>query len=260
MLRSPRAAQRRPRSPEQGQTARPDDPAKRRASCLTISRPTIPYGQPPGEPLRRIAPAPLPQRAIPYGPPRRRRSRRRTQPAYTQQPNYCPDEPEQSVRRQVRVTATCPPDRSNYASWSTRAALLSLGHLVRLARTRHHAGRVRLGRHRRRRGHSGPSLGLGFLAVFAGGVVALVMDIMNKIMRQGRTGLHLRQGEGRHPRPFARTTANPAGSAVVRPGISCTAIINQFFYIDYLWPLWDDKCQTITDKILTTVVVHAPEQ
>ena len=28
-------------------------------------------------------------------------------------------------------------------------------------------------------------------------------------------------------------------------------------YVGYLWPLWDPKKQTFTDKILTTVVVSA---
>ena len=27
-------------------------------------------------------------------------------------------------------------------------------------------------------------------------------------------------------------------------------------YIGYLWPLWDDKRQTFSDKIMTTVVVR----
>ena len=33
-------------------------------------------------------------------------------------------------------------------------------------------------------------------------------------------------------------------------------IINQACYIDYLWPWWDDKNQTLTDKILSTVVIY----
>jgi hypothetical protein len=33
-------------------------------------------------------------------------------------------------------------------------------------------------------------------------------------------------------------------------------LINQAVYLDYLWPLWDKpKVQTLTDKILSTVVV-----
>ncbi len=36
-------------------------------------------------------------------------------------------------------------------------------------------------------------------------------------------------------------------------------VINQVIYIDYLWPLWDDKNQTLTDKILGTVVIKQPE-
>ena len=78
-------------------------------------------------------------------------------------------------------------------------------------------------------------------------------------MRQGRTGYTY--GKARVGiKTIREEDGQPSGVG------SCTAryflhwIINQFFYIDYLWPLWDDKCQTITDKILTTVVVHAPEQ
>ncbi len=32
-------------------------------------------------------------------------------------------------------------------------------------------------------------------------------------------------------------------------------IVDGFFYLGYLWPLWDAKKQTFADKILTTLVV-----
>jgi uncharacterized RDD family membrane protein YckC len=35
--------------------------------------------------------------------------------------------------------------------------------------------------------------------------------------------------------------------------------LDGFFYLGYLWPLWDDKRQTFADKILSTVVVEAPK-
>ncbi len=34
-------------------------------------------------------------------------------------------------------------------------------------------------------------------------------------------------------------------------------ILDSFFYIGFLFPLWDDKRQTFADKILNTVVVPA---
>ena len=30
--------------------------------------------------------------------------------------------------------------------------------------------------------------------------------------------------------------------------------------LDYLWPLWDAKNQTLTDKVLGTIVVNQPDR
>ena len=37
-------------------------------------------------------------------------------------------------------------------------------------------------------------------------------------------------------------------------------ILDGFFYLGYLWPLWDNKRQTFADKILTTVVVETAQE
>lgn len=36
-------------------------------------------------------------------------------------------------------------------------------------------------------------------------------------------------------------------------------VLDGFFYIGYLWPLWDEKRQTFADKVLSTVVVEVPK-
>lgn len=102
---------------------------------------------------------------------------------------------------------------------------------------------------------SGPAVLTAGIAVTMAAVVwHVVRFIRNSFLRQGRTG----QTWGK-----ARTgiwVLQEAGGTP--PGAwSCVGrwllhgIINQAVYLDYLWPLWDEKNQTLTDKILSTVVV-----
>lgn len=82
--------------------------------------------------------------------------------------------------------------------------------------------------------------------------------VINYMLDQGRTGYTfgkrkvgirtLREQDGR---------PSGVGSCVARYFLH--SIINQACYIDYLWPLWDQpKRQTLTDKILSTIVVNQP--
>ncbi|MEU2874667.1 RDD family protein [Streptomyces olivoreticuli] len=87
---------------------------------------------------------------------------------------------------------------------------------------------------------------IGFLAMF---VIGLWM-----LYRQGKTGQTigkktvgiavLRERDGM-PTGF--------GMAFVR---NLCHIADGFFYLGYLWPLWDEKKQTFADKIVSTVVVR----
>lgn len=223
--------------------------------------PNDPFGQtpgpPPGEPLGEppVAPPndPYGTAATPPPPP----PPPPYQPEYTQQPNYSqmnPNNPYAAGESYGYV----PPDRSNYASWGTRAVsflwdiwyvwpglAMMLASLIVIG--------VGAG------ADSGAIVGLGSLLFFVGMVVAFVMEIMNKILRQGRTGYTYGKAKV-GIRTIREDNGQPSGVGSCVGRYLLHAIINQLFYIDYLWPLWDDKCQTITDKILTTIVVHEPEQ
>jgi len=98
----------------------------------------------------------------------------------------------------------------------------------------------------------------------AGGVLVLVglvsligIQVWNRCFKQGRTGqsigkkaLGLKLVDERTGQPIG------AGMAFVR---DLAHVLDGFFYIGYLWPLWDDKRQTFADKVLNTVVVQVPK-
>ena len=90
---------------------------------------------------------------------------------------------------------------------------------------------------------------LGYLVNFA-------FQIWNYVVRQGQTGQTIGKGV-LNIRVVRLDGVNPLGV-----GLS----IGRYFLhivdalpclLGYLWPLWDDKRQTFTDKILNTVVVVA---
>lgn len=94
---------------------------------------------------------------------------------------------------------------------------------------------------------------LGFFALFA---VIIGYWFWNFGYRQGRTG----QSIGKKVLKFkviSERTGQPIGfgASVLR---QIAHILDGFFYIGYLMPLWDGKRQTIADKMLTTVCVPAP--
>ncbi|HEV7172502.1 RDD family protein [Pedococcus sp.] len=107
-----------------------------------------------------------------------------------------------------------------------------------------------------------PATGNGGL-VIAGGVLLLVglglmvgIQLWNRVFRQGRTG----QSVGKKAMGLAlvsERTSRPIG-----PWMSFVRDLAHFldgiFYIGYLWPLWDPKRQTFADKVMETVVIHAP--
>ncbi len=50
----------------------------------------------------------------------------------------------------------------------------------------------------------------------------------------------------------------PIGGAAFLGRQLVGAIVNQFCYIDYLWPLWDERNQRIVDKMVSSVPVQRP--
>ncbi|WP_372593265.1 RDD family protein [Actinotalea sp.] len=91
------------------------------------------------------------------------------------------------------------------------------------------------------------------LAVAVGGLLSFALWIWNRGVKQGGTG----QSVGKKVlgiRLLKEADGQPVGvgMALVRDIVH---IVDGFFYLGYLWPLWDAKKQTFADKILTTLVV-----
>jgi uncharacterized RDD family membrane protein YckC len=153
------------------------------------------------------------------------------------------------------------PPPGGYASWGTRVAAYLWDIVVVLpALAAMAGGAVLLG--------VGGAIGEGGAAttlVVAGVVVLLaayvwgfVLQFRNIWFDQGRTGWTygkrkvgirvLREQDGR---PMG------VGNAVARWLLH--SLLNSCLMLDYLWPLWDPRNQTLTDKILGTVVIHQPD-
>ncbi|GAB3442495.1 hypothetical protein GCM10027517_19650 [Phycicoccus ginsengisoli] len=95
---------------------------------------------------------------------------------------------------------------------------------------------------------------VGFVLVGLGGLAMIGLQLWNRVFRMGRTG----QSLGKRVmgiRLVEEYTGQPmgAGMCFVR---ELAHTLDGFFYLGYLWPLWDAKRQTFADKILSTVVVH----
>lgn len=98
-------------------------------------------------------------------------------------------------------------------------------------------------------------IGIGLLAL--GVVLMVILLIRNYILRQGRTGYTW--GKARVGiRVVNELDGQPAGVGKAVGRYFLHALINQACYLDYLWALWDPRRQTITDKLLNTVVVRQP--
>lgn len=103
---------------------------------------------------------------------------------------------------------------------------------------------------------SGPLILVGVVLLFVGFALSLWRVIANYFLDQGRTGytygkrkvgIRLVRMDGQVP---------GVGSCVGRYFLH--SIINQLCYIDFLWPLWDTQRQTLTDKVLNTIVIRQP--
>ena len=99
------------------------------------------------------------------------------------------------------------------------------------------------------------TLVLSALLMLLGSVLGLVAFIWNRCIQQGRTGQSLGKSVLKLYLVSART-GNPigAGNAFLR---ELAHVLDGFFYIGYLWPLWDAQKQTFADKVCGTVVAHA---
>jgi uncharacterized RDD family membrane protein YckC len=99
---------------------------------------------------------------------------------------------------------------------------------------------------------------IGGLLIFLGVVLVIAIQVWNRIFKMGRTG----QSVGKKVmgiKLIHEQTGQPIGAlqALLRELLS--GIINQVFYLSYLWMLWDDNKQTLHDKIIHSTVIEVPK-
>ena len=96
---------------------------------------------------------------------------------------------------------------------------------------------------------------LGSLVIVAASIGWLVY---NYGMQQGTTGYSLGKGV-LGIKLISEETGQPIGIGLSIARAFVHIIDALTCYIGFLWPLWDEKRQTFTDKILHTVVIEAPK-
>jgi uncharacterized RDD family membrane protein YckC len=98
----------------------------------------------------------------------------------------------------------------------------------------------------------------GQIAVFLTGLIALAYIIWNLGYRQGKTGSSIGKGIMKF-KIVSEKTGQPIGfgMSVVRELIYLVAagLCGIVWLIAVLFPLWDDKRQTLVDKIVSTIAV-----
>lgn len=106
--------------------------------------------------------------------------------------------------------------------------------------------------------------GLGILVMVLGGLVALVFDVWNRAVRQGRTTQTL----GKKVVGIKVVSVQHGGPIGVGAGFGRWAmqtlvpnvvpLLGSIYALyDGLSPLWDDRNQSVHDKVVTSVVVRA---
>mgnify|MGYP003914764965 CR=1 FL=1 len=95
------------------------------------------------------------------------------------------------------------------------------------------------------------------LLILLSGLAYLGFYIWNIFIKQGHTGYTIGKGI-LGIKLISEQTGQPigAGKAFLR---QLCHILDGFFYLGYLWPLWDAKKQTFADKIMTTIVINQPK-
>jgi RDD family len=102
-----------------------------------------------------------------------------------------------------------------------------------------------------------PLVIIGYLLLILIGIVQLGFTIWNRWIRAGRTGMSIGK-EKTNTRLVGADTGTPigAGKAFLRDLVrGLLGYVPLVPLIDALFPLWDDKRQTLTDKIMSTVVL-----
>ena len=103
----------------------------------------------------------------------------------------------------------------------------------------------------------GPGTAATVLIVI-GAVLSLAVFVWNTCLRAGRTGYSV--GKGLFDiKLVSERTREPIGPGMAFWRYVCHVVDALPLYLGYLWPLWDAKRQTFSDKIMRTVVLNQPQ-
>jgi uncharacterized RDD family membrane protein YckC len=108
-------------------------------------------------------------------------------------------------------------------------------------------------------GGDGTSAAIGGLLIALGGLLMLAITLWNRVFRMGRTG----QSVGKSVvglRLVDDKTGQPIGAGMCFLREIVLGLVNQVFYLGYLWMLWDTDRQTLGDKAVHSTVVVLPKQ
>lgn len=105
---------------------------------------------------------------------------------------------------------------------------------------------------------NGGQAAAGGILVFLGIVLAFAIQVWNRIFKMGRTG----QSVGKKAlglKLVNEQTGQPIGAMQAFLRELLGGLINQVFYLSYLWMLWDDNKQTLADKVVHSTVIEVPK-
>lgn len=100
---------------------------------------------------------------------------------------------------------------------------------------------------------------VGTLLVLVGVVAAIAIFVWNTCLKGGRTGWSIGKGV-MGIRLISESTGQPIGAGMAFVRYLAHILDALPCYLGYLWPLWDEKRQTFSDKIIGTIVVEQPQQ
>jgi uncharacterized RDD family membrane protein YckC len=100
--------------------------------------------------------------------------------------------------------------------------------------------------------------GLGTFLTVIGVILSLAVFVWNTCLRAGRTGYSIGKGV-LGIKLVAERSGEPVGAGLAFWRYLLHIVDALPLYLGYLWPLWDEKRQTFSDKIVHTVVLNEPQ-
>ena len=104
----------------------------------------------------------------------------------------------------------------------------------------------------------GGTAAVGVILIGLGILLTIGIQVWNRVFKMGRTG----QSVGKKMLGISlvnEQTGRPIGALQAFLRELLAGLINQIFYLSYLWMLWDDNQQTLADKVVHSTVIRVPK-